>query len=166
MVGIEWRLAGWSVCLPLLIFPCTTKSRRSLLAPAHPGGPGSGEMGLKRLWCGGTYVGDDSPVVGGHPAAVPADAHAQPASVAGVDQLAAVFAAERHPAVDGTPLGHRHDPYRRPGNRRCSRAVVVAAVLRRRSALLPLQQSTDFAVFLLEHKQTPNSTWLAAWCSG
>ena len=32
--------AGWSVCLPLLIFPCTIKSRSSLLVPAHPGGPG------------------------------------------------------------------------------------------------------------------------------
>jgi len=32
--------AGWSVCLPLLIFPCTIKSRSSLLAPAHPGGLG------------------------------------------------------------------------------------------------------------------------------
>jgi len=29
-----------SVCLPLLIFPRTIKSRSSLLAPAHPGGPG------------------------------------------------------------------------------------------------------------------------------
>jgi len=27
------------VCLPLLIFPCTTKSRGSLLTPAHPVGP-------------------------------------------------------------------------------------------------------------------------------
>ena len=27
-------------CLPLLIFPCTIKSRSSLLAPAHLGGPG------------------------------------------------------------------------------------------------------------------------------
>ena len=27
--------SGWSVCLPLLIFPCTIKSRSSLLAPAH-----------------------------------------------------------------------------------------------------------------------------------
>jgi len=36
---MEWRPAGWSVCLPLLIFPCTIKSRSSLLAPAHPGGP-------------------------------------------------------------------------------------------------------------------------------
>ena len=26
--------------LPLLIFPCTMKSRSSLLAPAHPVGPG------------------------------------------------------------------------------------------------------------------------------
>ena len=37
---MEWRPARWSVCLPLLIFPCTIKSRSSLLAPAHPGGPG------------------------------------------------------------------------------------------------------------------------------
>ena len=28
------------MCLPLLVFPCTIKSRSSLLAPAHPGGPG------------------------------------------------------------------------------------------------------------------------------
>jgi len=36
---MEWRPVGWSVCLPLLIFPCTIKSRSSLLALAHPGGP-------------------------------------------------------------------------------------------------------------------------------
>jgi len=30
----------WSVCLPLLIIPCKIKSRNSLLALAHPGGPG------------------------------------------------------------------------------------------------------------------------------
>ena len=35
----------WSVCLPL---PCTTKSRSSLLALAHPGGPG--KRAVKRLW--------------------------------------------------------------------------------------------------------------------
>jgi len=40
LVQMEWHPAGWSVCLPLLIFPCTIKSRSSLLAPAHPGGPG------------------------------------------------------------------------------------------------------------------------------
>ena len=40
LVRMEWRPAGWSVCLPLLIFPCTIKSRNSLLAPAHLGGPG------------------------------------------------------------------------------------------------------------------------------
>jgi len=39
------------VCLPLLIFPCTIKSRSSLLAPAHPGG--AGKMAVKWLWCGG-----------------------------------------------------------------------------------------------------------------
>ena len=40
LVRMEWRPAGWSLCLPLLIFPCTIKSRSSLLAPAHPSGPG------------------------------------------------------------------------------------------------------------------------------
>ena len=28
LVWMEWCLAGWSVCLPLLIFPCTIKFRR------------------------------------------------------------------------------------------------------------------------------------------
>jgi len=50
LVRMEWRPAGWSVCLLLLIFPCTIKSRSSLLAPAHPGGPG--KRAVKRLWCG------------------------------------------------------------------------------------------------------------------
>jgi len=45
---MEWRPAGWSMCLPLLIFPCTIKSRSSLLAPAHPGCPG--KRAVKRLW--------------------------------------------------------------------------------------------------------------------
>jgi len=49
LVRMEWRPAGWSVCLPLLIFPCTVKSRSSLLAPTHPGGPG--KRAVKRLWC-------------------------------------------------------------------------------------------------------------------
>jgi len=35
------------VCLPLLISPCTIKSRSSLLAPAHLGGPG--KRAVKRL---------------------------------------------------------------------------------------------------------------------
>ena len=38
-----------SMCLPLLISPCTIKSRSSLLAPAHPGGPG--KRAVKQLWC-------------------------------------------------------------------------------------------------------------------
>ena len=42
LVWMEWRPAGWPVCLPLLIFSCSIKSRSSLLAPAHPGGPGKG----------------------------------------------------------------------------------------------------------------------------
>ena len=51
LVWMEWRPPGWSVCLPLLISPCTINSRSSLLAPAHPGSPG--KRAVKRLWCGG-----------------------------------------------------------------------------------------------------------------
>jgi len=40
LARMEWRPAEWSVCLTLLIFPCTIKSRSSLLAPSHPNGPG------------------------------------------------------------------------------------------------------------------------------
>jgi len=48
LVRMEWRPVGWSVCLPLLISPCTIKSRSSLLAPAHLGGPG--QRAVKRLY--------------------------------------------------------------------------------------------------------------------
>jgi len=48
LVRMEWRPARLSVCLPLSIFPCTIKSRSSLLAPAHPGSPG--KRAVKRLW--------------------------------------------------------------------------------------------------------------------
>jgi len=48
LVRMEWRPAGWSVCLPLLIFPCIIKPRSSLLAPAHLAGPG--KRAVKRLW--------------------------------------------------------------------------------------------------------------------
>jgi len=51
LVRMEWHPAGWSVCLLLVIFLCTTKSRISLLALAHPGCPG--KMAIERLWCGG-----------------------------------------------------------------------------------------------------------------
>ena len=54
LVQMEWRPAGWSVCLPLLIFPCTIKSRSSLLALAHLGGPG--KRAVKWLWCGGNAL--------------------------------------------------------------------------------------------------------------
>jgi len=50
LVRMEWRPAGLSVYLPMLIFPCTIKSRSSLLAPAHPGGPG--KRAIKQFWCG------------------------------------------------------------------------------------------------------------------
>jgi len=40
-------LSRMSVCLPLLIFLCTIKSRSPLLAPAHLGGPG--KRAVKRL---------------------------------------------------------------------------------------------------------------------
>jgi len=55
LVWMELHPAGWSVYLPLLIFPCTVKSRCSLLAPAHPGGPG--KRAVKQLGCGGGYCG-------------------------------------------------------------------------------------------------------------
>jgi len=48
LVRMEWQPARRSVCLPLLIFPCTIKSRSSLLAPAHAGGPGN--RAVKWLW--------------------------------------------------------------------------------------------------------------------
>jgi len=49
-VRMQWRPAGLSVSMPLLIFPDIIKSRSSLLAPAHPDGPG--KRAVKRLWCG------------------------------------------------------------------------------------------------------------------
>ena len=55
LVQMEWRRTGWSVCLPLLIFRCTIKSRSSLSAPVHPVGPG--KRAVKRLWwCGGVIL--------------------------------------------------------------------------------------------------------------
>jgi len=36
------------VCMPLLIPPCTIKSKSSLLAPAQPGSPG--KRAVKQLW--------------------------------------------------------------------------------------------------------------------
>ena len=48
LVWMEWRPARWSVCLPLLVFPCTIKFRSSVLAPAHLGGPR--KRAVKRLW--------------------------------------------------------------------------------------------------------------------
>jgi len=50
LVQMEWRPAGPSVCLPLLIFSCTIKSRSSLLATTYLGGPR--KRAVKRLWCG------------------------------------------------------------------------------------------------------------------
>jgi len=48
LVRMEWHPAGWSVCLPLLIFSCTIKTRSSVLAPADLGGPG--KKAAKWLW--------------------------------------------------------------------------------------------------------------------
>jgi len=47
LIRMQWRPAGWSVCLLLLIFPCTIKSRISLLALADLGGPT--KRAVKRL---------------------------------------------------------------------------------------------------------------------
>jgi len=57
LVRMEWRPAGCSVCLPLLILPWTIKSRSSLLALVYPGGPG--ERAVKQLWwwwCGNISI--------------------------------------------------------------------------------------------------------------
>jgi len=62
LVRMEWRPAEWSVCLPLLIFPCTIKSRSSLLVPAYPGDPG--KRAVKRLWCGVVVVQKVSNITG------------------------------------------------------------------------------------------------------
>jgi len=51
LVRMEWHPAGWSVCLPLLIFPCTIKSRSSLSASAHLGGPGKRAVKWLWRWC-------------------------------------------------------------------------------------------------------------------
>jgi len=61
LVRMEWHPAGWSVFLPLLIYPCTAKSRSSLLAPAHPGSPGKGR---KTLVCV-CVVGKSNPGISG-----------------------------------------------------------------------------------------------------
>ena len=37
LVRMEWRPAGWSVCLPLLIFPCTIKSSKFSSGTSSPG---------------------------------------------------------------------------------------------------------------------------------
>jgi len=53
LVQMMWHAAGWLV----LIFPCTMKSRSSLLALADLGGPG--KRAVKRLWwCGVVTFGD------------------------------------------------------------------------------------------------------------
>jgi len=51
LVRMEWPPAGWSVCLPLLIFPCTIKSTSSLLALAHPGSHGKRYGKWLWWWC-------------------------------------------------------------------------------------------------------------------
>ena len=37
LVRMEWHPAGWSVCLPLLIFPCTIKARSFSSGTGSPG---------------------------------------------------------------------------------------------------------------------------------
>jgi len=50
LVWMEWRPARWSVCLPLLIFPCTIKSRLQKFS-SGTGSPGwPGKRAIKRLW--------------------------------------------------------------------------------------------------------------------
>ena len=55
LVEMEWRPAGWSMCLPLLIFPCTIKSRSSLLTSDTDSPGWSRKKGRKTFvvwwWC-------------------------------------------------------------------------------------------------------------------
>jgi len=51
LIWMEWCPARCSLCLPLLISPCTTKSRSSLLPPTHPGSPGKRAIKLLWWWC-------------------------------------------------------------------------------------------------------------------
>jgi len=54
LVRMEWRPAGGSLCLRLLIFPCTIKSRSSpLAADSHAW---SWKKAVKWLWCGGCIL--------------------------------------------------------------------------------------------------------------
>ena len=50
LVRMMWHPAGWSVFLPLLIFPYTIKSSSSVLAPAHPGGPRKKAYKMVVVW--------------------------------------------------------------------------------------------------------------------
>jgi len=53
---MEWHPAGWSVCLPLLIFPCTIKSevlfwhRLTRVVPEKGPQNGYGGGGGSELW--------------------------------------------------------------------------------------------------------------------
>jgi len=54
-VASSWMVSvSASVNLPLLISPCTVKSRSSLLAPVHPGGPGKRAVKPLCVYCGQT----------------------------------------------------------------------------------------------------------------
>jgi len=46
LVRMEWLRAGWSVCLPLLIFSCTIKFSFGTISPGW-----SRKRAIKRLWC-------------------------------------------------------------------------------------------------------------------
>ena len=56
LVRMELHPARWAMCLSLLIFLCTIKTRGSLVALAHRGG--LGKRAIKRLWCYVLYALD------------------------------------------------------------------------------------------------------------
>ena len=55
LVRMEWRPAGWSVCLPLLIFPCTIKVQKFSSATGLPGWFRKKGHKTVVVWCGGLY---------------------------------------------------------------------------------------------------------------
>jgi len=52
LVRMKRRPAGWSLCLPLLIFPCTIKSEVLFWHCVVFDAGGPRKRAVKRLWCG------------------------------------------------------------------------------------------------------------------
>ena len=66
LVSPDGVVPGWMVGVSASVnFPCAIKSKRSVLAPAHPGGPG--KRAIKQLWWCGVVFGRGSGTGVGEP---------------------------------------------------------------------------------------------------